>query len=244
MSTPVLTLEYATAHPILDGHARRAFGELLLLSILSGLCVGVCFLAMLWGMFGAILQLGVFAVTIVLAVRNGMSLSRLPSVEDAGHGIRRILDSVAGVGLVGIGLAGLVYYLLEGSSMQGVESFVESFGAGLLGIAYGLLAVTTWRHVILYRFLADLCRASNHPSMATRLSRLGWGKMIYEGLWLACCSITLLLLAAHSVTHASGFQDVALFFAFASLFGAMGFGGIWIWMIVVHAVLFRLARPN
>lgn len=241
MSAHVQPLEYATTYPILDGQARRVFGQLLALSILSGLCVGVCFLAIMWGIVGSILHVGVFAVTIGLAISTGMGVNGLSSIGEQGRPARMMLDLLAGIGLAGIGVAPVVYYAMEGTgAIQGVETL----GAGALGIAYGLLAATTWRHRMLYRHLAELCRNSGHPSMATRLSRLGWGKTVYEGLWLGCCSMTLLLVGAHGVTRSSGFQDVALFFAFASLFGVMGFGGIWIWMIVVHAVLYRLARPE
>lgn len=241
MSTPVQPLEYATTYPILDGQARRVFGQLLALSILSGLCVGVCFLAMMWGWFGTILHLGVFAGTIGLAITTGMNVNRLSAIEEPARQTRLIFDLLAGLGLVGIGISPVIYYLFETTAPA---SWFETAGAGSLGIAYGLLAATTWRHRMFYGYLAEICRSAEHPTIATRLSRLGWGKTVYEGIWLGCCSMTLLLVGAYGVTGSSGFQDVALFFAFASLFGTMGFAGIWIWMIVVHAVLYHLARPN
>jgi hypothetical protein len=239
MPTPVLPLEYAAATPVLDPGARRAFGELLWLSVLSGLCVGVCFLSLTEALLAALLHVTIFAVTIILAVRAGMSVAGLGDGGGA-HRTRMLLDGLAGLGLVGIGISPIVYYIGQGEYW----SVIETYGVAALGLSYALLAATTYRHVLLYRVLAEVCRSANHPSLATRLIRLGWGKAIYEGLWLSCCALALLLLSAGSTMSGakSDFQDAAMWCAFAALFGAMGFAGIWVWMIVVHAVLLAGTR--
>lgn len=241
MSTPVLPLEYATAQAVMDPAARRAFGEMLLLSILSGLCVGVCFLSLTANMFAAALHVAVFIATITLAIRSGRSLGQLTAASNIDHRPRMVLDLLAGMGLVIIGLAPIFYVALENSSGR----WIETFGAIIMGIAYSLLAGTTIRHRMLYKFLADVCRQSNHPFMARRLIALGWGKTVYEGLWLALCAAALLLIGTGNVRGGGPiYENIALWCAFGALFGAMGFGAIWIWMIIIHAVLFRLTRTG
>lgn len=241
MSSPVLPLEYASSPQLIDPNARRVFREMLFLSILSGLCVGVCFLTFTGGLVGALLHLVIFGMTIALAVRAGMDLTALSLAGSGSQRVRVVLDGLAGLGLVGVGLAPLVYYVGESQNLM----VIETYGVAALGVCYGLLAATTARHVMLYRLLADVCLRADHPHISTRLIRLGWFKAIYEGLWLTCCAIALLCLgAANALQGPSGFQDMAMWCAFAALFGAMGFGAVWVWMIIVHALLLATTRQG
>ena len=76
--------------------------------------------------------------------------------------------------------------------------------------------------------------------MARSLITLGWFKAIYEFLWLGCCAVTLLMIAAKDVGLLG--QDAAIFFAVPALFGIAGFALIWIWMMVCHGRLITLAK--
>ena len=234
---PVQALQYAMPETLGSVDARAAFRMQLIVAILSGLCVGSCFLSLSENVAAFGLQIILFAVTIVLAIRGGILLTKLaPIAGDTGSMIRVLLDLLATAGLAIVGVAPMVY---------GIDkAFSERIGAGALGLAAILLAGTTSRHVMLYRLLANICRQINRTGMARQLIVLGWFKAIYEFIWLGCCAVALMFIAAKDTLAGSDAEGVAFFCAFAALFGAMGFGAIWIWMMVAHALLLRLAKTK
>lgn len=231
----VVTLNYAVADRLLGEESRPAFRWMLWLAILSGLCVGAAFFTLSGEIFAAGLHIVVFAVTIAIAVTAGVSLDRNAGDSASGQpALRRTLDLLALCGLVIVALAPVGYHLL-------INHESETLGQGaavVLGLAYALMAGTTYRHLLLYRQLANMCLQISRFSMARGLVALGWVKMIYEALWLGCCAVALLLIGSNLHNQA---DDLAIFIAFAALFGSMGFGAVWIWMIVTHALLLRLA---
>lgn len=232
--SPVLTLDYA--HPTSLGslQGRIAFRRMFVLSILSGLCVGSCFLTFTETLIAIVIHVAIFTLTIVWAVRAGIGLMQMMSAaEDPSRRRRTVLDMLALVGVAIIGAAPVVYHVGQ------ITNFSQDgpFCAGL-GIAYSLLALTTARHVMLYRLLAGLCRTINRQAMARSLITLGWFKAIYEFLWLGSCAATLLMVAAKDIGLD---QDAAIFFAIPALFGIAGFAFIWIWMMVCHGRLITLA---
>jgi hypothetical protein len=242
VTATVLPLSYATAQTLKSAQVYSTFRLLLILAILSGLCVGVCFIT-LWGDMEApvvIPHLAVFGATLFIAMRGGLRLAQSRDLpDDPSRVVRTVLDCLAGAGLVMIGVAPSVYMLAQNYGIQ----LDETASAGL-GVAYLLLGATTARHVMLYRFLARVCRQVNRHGMAKSLVTLGWVKAIYEGLWLICCAAALLLIAAEDSAANLSIDagDYAIFFAVAGLFGAMGFAGVWIWMVISHALLMRLAK--
>ena len=203
---------------MLQSAARLMF----VVSILSGLCVGVCFLAFSEVLAAQLFHAAVFTATIVFAMRSGIALSTVASIPN--QRARVVLDSLAGCGLVIIGIAPLLY-------RAGYRSGAAPL---ILAIAYFLLAGTTARHIMLYRLLAQMCRQVNREKMAKSLITLGWFKTIYEGIWLGCCAGALFL--------ADGRGDFAMYFAVAALVGCLGFACIWILMMVLHGKFISVAK--
>jgi hypothetical protein len=235
---PVMTLEYAHPQSLGSIAARTAFRRMLFLTILSGCCVASCFLVFTETVLGTSVQALVFAITIAMALASGKALLRsVPASDDPGRVPRTALDCVSLVGLAMIAVVPLGY---EITKSQALHEWDAPF-AGLIGIAYALMTVSTARHVMLYRLLAGLCRAVNHTRMARSLILLGWFKAIYEFLWLGCCAAALLLAAARDVVS-NDVGNTVVFFAVGALFGLAGYAIIWIWMIVAHAQLLRVAR--
>jgi hypothetical protein len=234
---PVMALEYA--HPqMLDGAAaRKALGWMLMLAILSGLCVAVCFLSFTETFVAWVIHTLIFGVTIAVGFKSGKALMQMiPSVDDPTRTARTALDATALLGIAGIGVSPWVYFLTQSTSLNDAK-----FGA-LLGVAYLLLAVTSCRHVMLYRLLAGMCRQINRYKLAQSLTVLGWFKAIYESAWLGCCALGLLVMVGSKLGVGPSGDDVTIFFAMSALAGILGFAFIWIWMIVAHAQLYRLAK--
>lgn len=229
----VVTLNYATAGELLTADARPALRGMLVLSILSGLCVAAAFFALSGGLFASVVHIGVFAATITIAVRSGGQLAELTG-GDRTTRIRLTLDIIALAGLIVIGLAPIGYLFLISRDSNDVAPWAVS----LLGVAYALLAGTTYRHLLLYRVLAGLCVQINNMKTAKSLIVLGWVKMIYEAIWLGSCATALLLVATNAMRS---YEGVMLNIALVALIATLGFGGLWIWMIVAHALLLRLA---
>jgi hypothetical protein len=215
MTAPVLTLDYAGALSLNSPQAHRAAKLMLVVSILSGLCVGVCFLSFTENLAAQMLHLAIFAATIVFAIRGGAALSKVD--ETPNRRARMFLDALAGFGLIFIGLAPLAY---RGGMREDPAPFI-------LGFAYLMLAGSVPRHIMLYRALAVMCRQVGREKMAKAMITLGWFKTIYEGIWLGSCAGALFLI--------SGKSDLAVYLAVVGFVGCLGFAGVWIIMMVCHS---------
>lgn len=233
MAEPVLTLDYSTADTLGIPEARAAFRLMLIVACLSGLCVGACFLAIRLSLEGCIVHAVVFAATIVVAIKAGRQWTKIAPERNT---LQLALDALALCGLIMIAITPTLFAFLKSNNRD------EQIGVGVLGVAYALLALTTSRHVMLYRSLATRCRQINRIRMARGLIVLGWFKAVYEFVWLGCCASALLITAMTHYLGVSDGGDVALIFAFGALFGVMGFAGVWVWMIGVHTQLLRLAK--
>jgi hypothetical protein len=210
---------------------------MLVLSVLSGLCVASCFLTFTETLIAAIVHLAVFTATIVWALMAGTSLFQLiPPNDDPGRTRRVVMDfaALAGIGIIGI--APLFVF------SKGASATTNLVATSSLAAAYFLMTITTVRHVMLYRLLAGVCRTINRYRMARALLVLGWVKAIYEFLWLGSCAGALMLIAGKELDMPSSATEMAVGFALAALFGVAGFALVWIWMIVTHALLLRVAR--
>src|SRR5438874_1516114 len=173
---PVLTLDYAHPQSLGSIQGQIAFRRMFVLSILSGLCVGSCFLTFTETLIAIVIHVAIFTLTIVWAVRAGGGLMQMmSSADDPSRRRRTILDMLALIGVALIGVAPVVYHVGQMTSLNNEGAFTLG-----LGIAYSLLALTTARHVMLYRMLAGLCRTINRDAMARSLITLGWFKAIYE----------------------------------------------------------------
>ncbi len=231
------TLEYARQEGDLLAGTYPTMLTLLLLSIFSGLCVGSCFLVL--GFDGALwtsaLHMGIYSVTLVLAVKGGVAQARRTGSVGS---LQVTLDSIAGAGLIIIGLAPL-YVPLRADELRWTALFPA--------IAFLCLTLTTYRHVLLYRNLSDLFSLAGRRSLAKSLVILGRFKCIYEFVWLGCCAIPLLAIGVSGVDEQLGVfpaptPEFRIFPAIAPFFGCIGFGGIWIWMMIVHSVCLSAAR--
>jgi hypothetical protein len=238
MTANALTLEYAQPQTLDNAEAKAAFRQLLLVSILSGLCVASCFVTFTATIIAAVIHVLIFTATILLAIRGGKSIFRMMSSDDdPSRTWRTIFDILALVGVAMIGAAPVVYHVGMAYQVKNGEAF-----AAALGVAYLLMAATTARHVMLYRLLATMCRGTNRRGFAGGLVALGWIKAVYEFLWLGSCGTALLLAAGRDMGLPREMGDSAVFFGFVGLVGVAGYAILWIWMMVVHAHLARLAR--
>lgn len=232
---PVVALEYAVPRTL--DHSRQSFRLMLIVSIMCGPTVGICIPTLVAPQIWFLPHVGVFAATIFLAIRTGIVMARSGIVTN--HPWQMPLDLLSLVGLAFIGLAPIGYLAMEATGIP-----VEKTGALLLSIGYAMMAVTTMRHVMLYRRLADVCREINRYGLAKGLYAMGWVKTVYEAIWLGMCALALFLVAMRGITNSSSFEEPAIFFGFGALITTIGFTGIWIWMIVMHALLFRLTRSD
>ena len=227
-ASPVVVLDYsrpATVSGISDPRLCAAARLMVGLAVLSGLCVAACFAAMAWGTPGALLHTLIFAATLLVALRVGVLMGAAGAL-----GARQcLLDGIAGIALILIGVAPAVVVFVP-------ELNWERPGTIVLGITFGALAATTYRHLLLYRALYTWAAAAGQIAFGRRLIALGYTKAVYEAIWLGCCAVSL---------FAVGLQlgdDIAFYPAVAALLGCLGYGVIWIWMIVAHARLAISAR--
>jgi len=230
-----MTLEYARPMTLNSIEGYIAFRRMLFLSILSGACVGSCFLTFSGGYIGAGIQLVIFGLTLFAAVGAGKALM-LAVPDDSSRFRRMMLDVTALLALLIIGTAPMVLQV----ALHHDFSTNEPAAPGVIGIAFLLLAISTPRHAMLYRILASLCRSVNRYAMAKALTTLGWFKTFYEMLWLGSCATTLFLIAGKDVLP-NEITNATIFFAVVSLAGVLGFGILWICMIVAHTQLLRIA---
>jgi hypothetical protein len=213
-----LVIEYARPAENIDPRWASIARWMIGLTVLSAGCVATCFLTMATNNDAGIVQVVVFAATLWVAIVVGAWLGELGSR----NATEVVLDSVAGLGLLIVGAipVGLMLDLDEGTA-----------GAVILGVGYVMMGATTWRHVLVYRRLAQWAALANSPTLRGFLVSLGYMKLVWEGLWLACCGMTLFVAAMDQS------DDLIVFLAFASLIGCGIYGIIWIWMMVVHVLL-------
>lgn len=220
---PVPVLSYAMPRGKADPLRRRAAVLQLALAVMSGPCVAACIAALTWGTLGTVLHVAVYTVTAVLGWRAWVSMSAATRLTPA----RQWLEGMAAVGLLMIGVAPLLW------TADGFR------GAGCLwvGSAFGLLCASSYRHRMLYDMLGDWVRqAGGRPG---GLRALGVVKLAYEGVWLACCALFLWGIGLDQK------GDWIIAPAYAALFGLLGFGLVWIWMVTAGSVLLgRLAGPR
>lgn len=224
-ATPVIpVMEYATqGGETLDPRAKAVARPMMVAAVGSGLCVAVCFLGfaedarLAW----VVLHPAIFLTTLGAGVLAGMRLRD-------GVGARMICDLVAGVEVLGLALVPVGFFLISG------DLFDDDTSAWLLGACYLLMAATTLRHLLLYRQLAAWARQGHWFGLARSLVALGWTKMIFEGLWLGCCSATLMLA---SVDPSGPVEEIIIFLALSSFFGCFVYAAIWIWMMIAHAMV-------
>lgn len=233
---PVPTLDYASRSTIgMDAvtlaHFRRYARWSLGTAILSGLCVGVCFLTLSAPRIEIyLLHLLVFAATLACAAIAGRALVFALNSHGSGASYRLglVLDLVATLGLIVLGTGPILFGPTQGSNWP------ENMSA-ILALAYACLAVSVPRHVIHYRRVAMLL--AMHGSVWVRGMRvLGYFKAVYEGLWLSCCAVVLL--AATLKAH----DDTLIWLAVGAFGGCIGFIGIWAWMIIRHSLLIARLR--
>lgn len=201
---------------------------LLIASILSGLCPGVCLLMLATDGSGVVagMMTVIFVTTAVTAAvgdRRLLGADEVVGVDRQALLTRRMFDGIAAAGLVTLNLAAFVI-------ATGIDSAMI---AVIVAIGFFLLSISAWR-------------AAPTGSAHARVGEVGWGragglrglgviKAFYESIWLGCCWMGIACLAVN--------QDAAVFFMFAAFFGLFGFAAIWIAMIVVSALfLQRISR--
>ncbi|HEY0009405.1 MAG TPA: hypothetical protein VGB55_11820 [Tepidisphaeraceae bacterium] len=224
----------------IDTSAVPAARGLTWLSVLSGLCVGVCFLALRGDWVGTVAHVLIFASTILLALRTGAQLRNwLPQ-----HRLATILDGIALTGLCLIAFFPVAAHAAEMLLGNAIDTRYSVPALIAVSLAFALLAITTYRHLLLYRELGRVCRQNNWRVLGRSCVTLGWAKMFYEGIWLGSCSLAPLI--ATDIFKPMGIdEDVAIWFAFGAFFGCMGFITVWIGMIVTHArLLVVLQQPT
>lgn len=225
MSEP-LAIEYASTVEsnltLLLAVAQR----LMVLSILSGLCVAVCFAPAIAGpLLGGAAHFFIFALTIALAIWTGRGLQRLTG--ESLYSRRTIADGVA---LLGLTLFSIVPLLVYGDYN---ERLLGSYAT----VVFGCLASTAWRHVLLYRLLAQHSLAHGLRGSAKSLRALGGFKTVYESLWLGCCFFGAFMISGFGEQFvSSSMKDAAILPLFGAMFGCVGFGGVWLWMMLAHGL--------
>jgi hypothetical protein len=218
---PPLVIEYARPMDGLDPRCAAAARLLVVLAVLSAACVAVCFLTLATAGAAGFVQIFVFAATLLVAVRVGSRIGQMGEVSQK----QLFLDLMAGLGLLVVGLAPVGIWI----RIDNEPGFL------LLGGGYALMSLTTWRHVLMYRTLAAWAARADRRSLRNSLLGLGYVKFAFEGIWLGCCAAALTLIQ-------TSIEDVAIVLAVAAFVGCLGYGGIWIWMIIVHARLATVLR--
>ena len=217
-----MVIEYASSESGASVHPGLALAAtpMLWTAILSGLCVASCFVTFTQHPLAAFSHVCNYVMIFVSA---GMAGTRY---RPPGAAARTVQDIIASVGLMGIMIAPVLFLTYTVQSM--------SAGPFALGACFLLIAATTSRHLMLYSAVSNALVAANRRGLARSFLVMGWVKMIYEGLWLMCCALPLMMYQDRSMGRE---EDVAVFLAFGALFGCFGFGLIWIWMIIAHAML-------
>jgi hypothetical protein len=210
--------------------------SLLISSIFAGLCPASCLLLLSTeNIVGAIAMSVAFGTCAVFAAKGEAQRRRIVGVQVSSmrlSGSPLLPDIFAGVGLTLVNLAGYVYAIHE-MTRQAFTSRqnVEAVGMVLVGTGFFLLCVTAWRAVPSWRAHADIARLIGGKRLGKFLRFLGWTKAIYETLWLFCCWAPFVAMGVRPL------EEMAVGLAIGALFGLIGFGVIWILMIIAHATL-------
>jgi hypothetical protein len=212
-----VVIQYARPMDGVNPLCASAARWMITLAVLSAACVGSCFLTLMSGGNAGFVQVLVFAATLAVAFKAGRYMGRAGELSSA----QLALDCIAGAGLLIVGLAPIAIML----------DLENDLWVYVLALAYALMALTTWRHVLLYRRLAVWALRLNRPALRLGLLQLAYVKFVYEALWLGCCAIAL------AVAPSNRIDDLFVFFALAALFGCGGYGLIWIWMVIAHGRL-------
>src|SRR3954452_1343328 len=110
MTAPVLTLDYAHPQSLGNIDGQIALRRLLILTILSGLCVGSCFLTFTESPIALVIHGVIFTATIVMALRAGLKLTQvMPAADDPSRTRRMVLDVIALAGIAVTGVAPFAY---------------------------------------------------------------------------------------------------------------------------------------
>ncbi len=231
-ATPALVIEYASSENIasIDPGLVAASKPMLWTAILSGLCVASCFVTFTQHPVATMLHVIIY---VAILAAGGLAGSRF---RPAGVGARTMLDLVASIGLVGIMLAP-VFAPLFMTGHLGAKG-----GLIMLGICFLLMAATTARHVMLYRAVSQMLLRVGRRGLSRSFLVMGWVKTIYEGIWLMCCALPLMMIDRN--LPGRGTEEFAIFLALGALFGCGGFGLIWIWMIISHSMLLAAVKKQ
>lgn len=231
-----VTLEYATATASDDPQLALYARQSTFLAVMSGLCIAVCFLPMMRFPGGRVIHPVIFAGTIFVAVRCGATMTlaadRWPALRSS---VRTIFDILALAGLVVIAVAPIFVTFNDDPAAWQIAA---------AGAAYLMMALTAYRHVLLYRGLSRICAELNWRGLARSFVSLGYFKFVYETLWLLCCGLPLLAwgISESKLLGEIHIPDAMVFLAFGAFFGCIGYAGIWIWMIIAHARMISLTR--
>lgn len=226
---PLQTLSYATSAD--DGSLsvlQAAAGRMVWLAVFSGLSVASCAMATIPGL--GMLSGLVIAITLGIAVWVDLEFREAISrLDESTSPARRALDAIAGCGLLVLMCSMFAGVFVPGGEDQRVYSSIT--------VSFLPMAVSCWRHVLLYRQLARIVRERGGRRLAAGLSGLGVTKFVIETFWLGSCGMAGLQLMM-------GWEDPVIFFAFAALIGCGVFGILWIWMIVMHALLYSRCKGS
>lgn len=228
-------LEYASAGALVTASHRLVYKRHFALAILSGCCVWICFLSLANPRIFAVPHLLIFASTIYLAIMSEAALCAAIGSSDSPAAQRQLKDLMV---LAALGIFGVAPFLWPQNNSWSQRPF--SLLMLLVGTCFAVLAVGSLRHAATYERIAYLCRNAELHHLAKKLCDLGAFKSIYESLWLATCSFMAIGIGFGGIFSSGGFTSFGAFFAILALFGAVGFLGVWIWMIVLHAILYRL----
>ncbi len=243
VALPVQVLEYSRERasgldPVALAHFRRYARASLVSTIFSGLCVGV---ACLWlterNLAVSLLHLVIFSTTLVFAAIAGRALvlSAVSARVRACY-VRGIwLDWLAAAGLIPLAVMPIL-----AQSLPPDWSDLSSLAWWPAG-AYFLLTVSVGRHVLHYRQVTILLRALGNTYIG-ELRFIGWIKMIFEGVWLGACTFVLASFATGFFGPFFGPNNFSFFAAFVALLGCYGYGALWVWLIVRHALLVARLR--
>ena len=224
-----LEMEYFGPRTSADPLRREVASAFVPLSVLSGLCVGVAWLALLTENALGLLCVVVFGITIWQGIAVGVRLRR----AKVWLGRVAFLDLIALIGLAVVALAPIGYSLYE-SSVDWKR--LGEAGLASLGLAYLAMGLTSVRHIWMYAELSQWAEDLFHRRLARSLQMLGYIKAIYETLWLGLCCAVPLLAAATDLAGGG-----VIYLAIGAAVGCIGYGLIWIWMMIVHI---RLARAH